>query len=237
MYATRNNPGSDKRLPWAGDVSMSSLARYAVDRRYRDVAGNLSGRLSYRVSISDADTNNAFPDNTDLGYSGKLLFTSGSYCAYAPEEKIWYDNWKDHLFYAVAGSFKPSASWQWWFPLSCPACLKISNTPDTATSSNYAAVVIFAGEKLHGQNRNTLSDKSDIRNYLEGRNAANHPNSGGNSNYEAAEHGSGFNDIVYAIDKTGVVHCAGAGGAMQVLILGSPPPAPPGDPAAYAACP
>lgn len=227
VYGSKNSAGTnDKRLPWAGDLSMSALSYYAVDQRYRDVSGNLSGRLAYRVSRSDADTNNTLSSNTDLGYTNILLFTPGSYCAYAPEEKIWYDNWKDHLFYAVANNFKPSASW--WSSSSCPTCLNINGT------GNYAAVVMFAGEKLSGQNRNTLSDKSDISNYLEGRNAGNHPNSGGNGDYEAADQSSSFNDIVYAIDPDLAIKCYN--GSAIVSVPGAAA-APPGDPAAYAACP
>jgi hypothetical protein len=207
MYGTRNSAGAnDRRLPWAGSVSMSSLDRYAVDQRYRDVSGTGSGRLSYRVDVSDFATNNALAANSDFGFSNLLLFTAGSYCSYTPEEKTWYDNWKDQLFYAVATGYNPSAS------PSTPACtnstcLKISNTLNTQTYTYYAAVVIFSGEKLSGQNRNTLSDKSQISNYLEGRNAGNHPNILGDGNYEGASAGSTFNDFVYAIDTNLAVKC------------------------------
>ena len=194
----RNNSAypSDKRLPWASRVDMSYLSYYAVNRRYRDrdTSPNLSGRLSYRVSRSDSATNNYLTDNTDLGDFDIFLLAPGSYCAYADDEKTWYDNWKDHLFYAVANNFQPGAA----TPSSCGTCLKING------SGSYAAVVIFAGEKLSSQNRNTLSNKGTISNYLEGRNADNHPNSGGNGNYETGA-SSTFNDIVYAIDANLVV--------------------------------
>ena len=237
MYGTKNSAGTnDKRLPWAADVFMSSLDRYAVDRRYRDIRGDLSGRFPYRVSNADSDTSNLLGTNTDLGYSNILLPTSGSYCAYTPAEKIWYDNWKDQLFYAIANKFNPYASWSWWFPPTCPTCLKISNTPNTVTySSSYAAIVAFAGEKLAGQNRNTLADKSLINNYLEGRNASNHPNSGGDGNYEAAAASANFNDILYAIDESLNVSCSDATGVMRPVPAAAV--APPGNPAAYAACP
>lgn len=212
MFGTRNRAGaSDKRLPWAGDVSMSGLDHYAVNRRYRDVAGSLSGRLSYRVNRSGSDTQNALSDNKDLGYTDILLLTPGSYCAYTPEEKIWYDNWKDQLFYAVADSYTPSASHP---TASCDGsnCLKISDGASTFT--NYAAVVIFAGEKLSGQNRNTLSDKSRIGNYLEATNASS--NSSGNNIYRGGSASHAFNDFVYAIDANHAVKCYdAASGSMK----------------------
>ena len=229
MYGTMNSAGAnDKRLPWAADVFMSSLDRYAVDRRYRDIRGDLSGRFPYRVSNADADTSNLLNTNTDLGYSNILLPTSGSYCAYTPAEKIWYDNWKDQLFYAVANNFQPYASW-WWPSWYSNYFLNING------SGNYAAAVIFSGEKLSGQNRNTLADKSLISNYLEGRNSSNHPNSGGNGNYQAAAASASFNDIVYAIDGNLNVSCSDATGVMRPVPAAAV--APPGNPAAYAACP
>lgn len=229
MYGANNSAGTnDKRLPWAADLFMSSLDRYAVDRRYRDIRPNLSGRLSYRVSNSDSDTSNLLNTNTDLGYSNILLFTEGSYCAYTPAEKIWYDNWKDQLFYALSNNFKPYASWWWpmWYPNDF---LKING------AGSYAAVVMFSGEKLAGQQRNTLADKSLIGNYLEGRNAGNHPNGNGDSNYQVAAASTAFNDFIYAIDANLAVSCSDATGVMRPVPAAAV--APPGNPAAYAACP
>jgi len=249
LYGTLNAAGiTDKRLPWAGNVAVSTtiLSYYAVDRRYRDISPDMSGRLSYRVRTSDTATNNALSTNSDLGYSNILLLTNGSYCSYFPEEKIWYDNWKDQLFYAIANYYRPSAS-----PLT-PACDSSNCLKINGGATYYAAAVIFAGEKLSGQNRNTLSDKSLISNYLEGTNASNHPNSGGNGNYQAGSASSTFNDIVYGIDTNLRVQCySGSGMVLQnstlltgiaasppaPLIPPGPPNLPPGPVAPYAACP
>ena len=221
MYGTRNDAGSeDKRLPWAGNVALSALSHYAVDRRYLDVSGNLSGRLAYRINRSVAATKNALSRNTDLGYTNYLLFTAGSYCAYTPEEKIWYDNWKDHLFYALAASFKPSGAPK--SASSCPGCLSING------AGSYAAVVIFAGEKLPGQKRGTLAEKGGIANYLEGRNAG--PNGAGNGDFQVAATSDSFNDVVYAIDPGLAVKCYN-GTAMVAVPAASPAELP-----AYAAC-
>jgi hypothetical protein len=203
MYGTRNGAGTnDKRLPWASSVSMSYLSYYAVDRRYRDASGTNAGRVSYQIDVSVAATNNALSSNRDLGYSNILLLTPGSYCAYTAEERIWYEHWKDHLFYAVADGYSPSASHP---TASCNSsnCLKIGDGANTFTY--YAAVVIFAGEKLSGQNRNTLSDKRQIGNYLEATNTSS--NSSGNNTYRGGSAGKAFNDIVYAIDTNLTVKC------------------------------
>ena len=205
MYGTQNNSGSDERLPWASNVSLSgtTVPIYAVNARYNDVSSGMSGRLSFRVDTSRGSTSNNIPNNiTDYGTNGAYLFTNGSYCAYTPDQKIWYDNWKDQLFYAVASSFRPSASWQWWYPFACPTCLTINS------SGTYAAVVIFAGDKLTNaagqvtQPRNAASDKSTIGNYLDGSiNPASITANTGGGNYQAVAASSTFNDIVYAIDS------------------------------------
>lgn len=226
-YAQQNNGyPNDKRLPWAGNMSMSTVSYYAVDRRYRDVSGTLSGRLPYRVNNSVPATNNALSWNLDLDRSDYYLFTFGG-CNYTNDQKIWYDNWKDQLFYAVAKEYSPTP------PAPPPTanctsatCLKISDGVNTY--ADYAAVVIFAGEKLSDQKRNTLWDKSQISNYLEGRNASNHPDTSGNGNYEGASASSTFNDFVYAIaiDTTPAVSCYDpASGTMKAAPSApSPPP-------------
>jgi hypothetical protein len=228
MYGTHNIPGNDMRLPWASNVSVSttSVQAYAVNANYYDASGALSGRLSFNVNTAKNDTGNDISSSiSDYGTTGAYIFTPGSYCSYTAAQKIWYDNWKDQLFYAVANNFRPTTP-----PgqVGCPTCLTING------SGNYAAVVIFAGEKLSGQSRNTATDKGSIANYLEGSNIV--PNTGG-GNYQAAATSSSFNDIVYAINNDLKVWCSDASGVMRPLTLGAPSPGPPGDPAAYAACP
>lgn len=220
MFGTHNSGGlTRKHLPWARDVSLSttSIPSYAVNSRYNDTDNLLSGRLSYRVNSARSDTNN----DLDSYNSSDYLFSSSSYCAYTTEQQVWYDNWKDQLFYAVAGSFKPSA---WPASTSCGTCLTVSG-------SNYAAVVIFAGEKLSGQSRNTATNKGTIANYLEGSNTVSNT---GSSNYQAAAASTTFNDIVYAINSELSVSCSDDSGVIKSAPAAAT--APPGNPKYYGAC-
>jgi len=179
MYGTQNQTLTDKRLPWASNVPLTSN-NYVVNSQYRDAAGNLSGRLPDLVSISDSATSNSIT-------SPYYLFAPWpAYCAYTQGEQDWYDHWKDHLFYAIANSYSPNPANQ---STACGTCLTINS------SGIYAAVVIFAGENLSGLSR-TTADKSDVTKYLEGRNAS---NTGGSGDYQAEASSSTFNDIVYAI--------------------------------------
>jgi hypothetical protein len=246
MYGTENLAGAnDKRLPWTGSgtgPNIVSLTNYARNSRYIDISGNLSGRLPYRVSTSYQNTGTG--TNNSFATSPFYLLSNASYCAYGNSpvnEQVWYDHWKDHLFYAIANSYRPNSA---NVPTSCGTCLKING------SGSYAAVIMFAGENLTGLSR-TTTDKADITTYLEGRNASNHPNSGGNSNYQAAASSVTFNDVVYALDANLRVRCLSASGNTMVLAPAadpaplSPPRQPPHFPAGgatpppgpYAACP
>ncbi|MGB5082483.1 MAG: hypothetical protein WBO23_17280, partial [Burkholderiales bacterium] len=185
-YGTQNNSGSgDKRLPWA---TLLSLSNPSYDLSYNDRDGETSGHVPYRVNTSDSATTN----NISSPY---YLFATGSYCYPGPlndNDLNWYSNWKDHLFYALSQEFRPDTGSS---TNSCSGstCVKVnSGTRD-------AAIVMFAGERLAGQARDTPADRANIANYLEGANAANHPNSGGNGNYQSSPASATFNDLLYCI--------------------------------------
>jgi len=233
MYGMKNNNGypDDKRLPWAEDVSLStsSVPTYAVNAKYNDVSGSLAGRLSFKVNTSDSKTDNDLSSSiSDYGTSSAYIFTNASYCAYAPEEKVWYENWKDQLFYAVAKKYEPDANDSPMHACTGSTCLEINS------GGSYAAVVIFAGDKLSGQSRNTASNKGSITNYLETPNSTNILAGTGGGNYTAAAESASFNDIVYAIDTSLAVECFNGTAMVSVPVEAA---APPGNPAAYAACP
>ncbi|MGB7543868.1 MAG: hypothetical protein WBM28_17850 [Burkholderiales bacterium] len=201
QYGTQNSAGmGDKRLPWGTNVSLSS---YAIDAIYNDSLSDMSGRVSYRVNTSRSDTSNSIslspsgypPPSVDA--SPYYLFTTSSYCHLTgtldDRDINWYSNWKDHLFYAVADRFKPSA-----VPPT-PACTGATCLKVNGGSIYYAAVVMFAGERLAGQVRDTDADRANIANYLEGNNTSS--NSSGNNSYQTGAATTTFNDILYCIGE------------------------------------
>lgn len=185
----RRNPGGagDRRLPWPAPVD---LPQYRSDNQYDDTpVGWLSGRVADRVNDSNAVTGNALA----AAISG---CSAAAVPEWTPEMLTLWRNWKDHLFYAVAGSFRPDAS-----PHSaCGTCLTVNGT------GAWAAVVMFSSVRLAalGQVRDEPPADADTRsaigNYLEGRNAAIHPNAGGNGNYQSGAAGATFNDVLFCID-------------------------------------
>ncbi len=248
MYGKQNSSGlADKRLPWASKVSLSgiSIPTYAVNASYNDAVNLTSGRLSFKVNTAAgplATNNNISFAISDYGTNSAYIFTNSSYCSYTADQKAWYENWKDQLFYAVANKYYPSASYSPMNACTGATCLKING------AGNYAAVVIFAGDKLTNaagqvtQPRNLATDKGTIANYLDGAiSPASIAADTGGGNYQAAAASSSFNDIVYAIDTNLNVYCSTASGAMTVpttFITVSPPSNwLPANLTAYAACP
>jgi hypothetical protein len=69
--------------------------------------------------------------------------------------KNWWRHWRDHLFYALAADFSPPTSASGG--QACVGrCLQVSGSP----VDHYAAVVMFAGPALPGQQRRNNSDAS-----------------------------------------------------------------------------
>jgi type II secretory pathway pseudopilin PulG len=177
----------DERLPWAGRL-YNPPTDYKADSNYDDEDGRLAGRLPYRVNTSDYYTYNL------ISSPWYQLASDGSGCpdvAGWPSYYPWWTNWKDHLYYAVAWSFRPSTS----YSTSCGTCLSVNG------SGHYAAVVIFAGQALAGQSRTTDADRLDPANYLEGNNLTNINNytSGYYNNYTSGTASGTFDDVLYCI--------------------------------------
>lgn len=187
-YGKRNPGGAgDRRLPWPAAVD---LVEYRTAAQFNDTpVGALSGRVPDVVNDSNSRTG-----NTSTG----VLTACNS--ATVPEwtatmATLW-QHWKDQLFYAVAFDFRPDAA-----PAAgCTTCLSVNG------AGTYAAVLMFAGRRLTalGQTRDeppmNADTRSNIGNYLEGRNAGNHPNLAGNGDYQSAAASSSFNDILFCID-------------------------------------
>ncbi len=75
----------------------------------------------------------------------------------------WWNNWRDHVFFAVADAYKPGTG----APAVCGtgACLTV-NPPSAAATKQ--VVVMVSGKTLAGQSRSSATDKQNPANYLEG---------------------------------------------------------------------
>ncbi len=187
-YGLRNPGGAtDRRLPWPAPVD---LPDYRTPAQYNDTpVGQLSGRVPDAVNDSNVRTGNLSP--------GVLsACNTATVPEWTPEMATLWRHWKDHLFYAVGWDFRPDAP-----PASaCASCLTVNG------AGAWAGLVMFSGARLTalGQVRDEPPMDPDTRgtigNYLEGRNAGNHPNASGTGNYESGAATTTFNDILYCID-------------------------------------
>ncbi|ADL56322.1 hypothetical protein [Gallionella capsiferriformans] len=198
-YATTNNMAANKSLPWPAQLALSD---YTDNTRYNDARNLLVGRVPYKVNTSRTDTGNTIPGTPPSDYfllkadnpSGTAYCSTSSTGLTWANIYPWWYNWKDHLFYGVSETYKPDNA----ATTACTSghCVSVNG------SGNYAAVVIFAGDRLAGQIR---TDKSVVSAYLEGRNNTNIDSalSTGHENYQASSVPASptFNDIVYCIKE------------------------------------
>jgi hypothetical protein len=189
-YGKRNPGGAgDPRLPWPAPVD---LVEYRTAAQYNDTPiGALSGRVPNVVNDSNSRTG-----NTSAGVL--TACNAATVPEWTPTMATLWQHWKDHLFYAVAFDFRPDAT-----PVvSCTTCLSVNGT------GAWAAVLMFSGSRLATLNQTrdeppmNTDTRSVIGNYLEGRNAGNHPNVAGNGDYQSAVASNSFNDILFCIDAT-----------------------------------
>jgi type II secretory pathway pseudopilin PulG len=172
---------SNKSLPWPAPVILGTNqpGDYAIDANYNDSATTLyAGRVPYVVNTSQSISNNSY---------STLMNAANCPSGWTASIDLWWNNWKDQLFYALSYSFKPSTN----TGQTCGTCVTING------SGTYAAVVMLAGPRLSNQTR---ADKSDVTQYLEGNNASNYPDTtNGHKNYITTSV-SPFNDVLCYID-------------------------------------
>lgn len=177
-FGKKNNPG---RLPWAAAITLANTPPDTFKNdKFSDATNRLVGRMPFRIwnsrqSIGAANFTATWLKtscNSAGSVSCRLLRTG--HCP-AGWEKVagtpittdspqgWWDKWKDQFFYAVAEDFRPTGTAH----THCTAakCLYVDG------NGPYAALVIFSGQALPGQLRDTLAERNDPQNYLENENA------------------------------------------------------------------
>lgn len=192
-YAATNPGGvDDRRLPWPAPVA---LADYRDDTAYDDAGpGLLAGRLPDIVGDSSLATGNAL--NRVLSDCNPAMVPEWS----AAMRARW-THWKDHFYYAVAGSHAADAA----VPSICSGCLTVNG------AGQYIAMVIFSNARLGAlsQVRDAPPIDADTRddavNYLEASNALNIPGTGALVDYSSQASSANFNDLLFCIDENLVV--------------------------------
>lgn len=177
-----------RELPWPVPLAVADFKR----RTFDDMSFIYAGRPPYRVGTSRGSTINQLVAAGCSSYECRLLtidkadqiawWRVAGKPLYGPNHNPpvergqsradspdgWWDRWKDHFFYIVSPGFAPNSSTDWkGDPNPCNGggsqCVRING-------QRFAAAVIFAGKALPGQSRNTLAERQDPANYLEGIN-------------------------------------------------------------------
>jgi type II secretory pathway pseudopilin PulG len=210
---------SSKALPWPAPLKLGTnqLSDYAVNANYTDsvspiYTGNplyagpplYAGRVPYNVATSKSASNNSLGSDlmTSTG-SCRLIGPSGANAEPWTSNTLdpWWNNWKDHLFYALSNDYRPRVSTNQ--DCSGYPCLQINSS-----FTQYAAVVLLAGPRLSGQAR---TDKSVVTDYLESANgtnfAATSPPANGGENYITGASSPTFNDTMCYINMSLGVTC------------------------------
>lgn len=171
------------RLPWAAPMALTAAAPETFKNdRFNDKKNLMAGRMPMFLW----DTKQALGTSHVLGTFNQCSHSSDTDCRLfrtdncpnllpvagykTPSDSVtekdspdgWLDKWKDHLFYGVAQAYQPSTG----FSDACQSnnCLQVNGR-------TYAAIILYAGAALVGQNRLSSSGKQNPLNYLEGENA------------------------------------------------------------------
>ena len=197
-----SNGMQNTSLPWPSPVDLTD---YREDENYNDQQDLWVGRLPIIVN----DSNNrvydscASPHVCDNTPDDNLIDFCHAFWNSQPSNnagelvQLW-QNWKDHLFYAVAQTFWPR-------PIDQESETCAEGCVNVGGNSNWAAVVIFSNSPLRGQIRTSAppttenDTKSDMSNYIESTLSMSYrtiQNSKTFSNSDPA----GPNDVFYCID-------------------------------------
>jgi hypothetical protein len=196
MPAAENLSGNDYRDNYSYDDDAGSNHRgrypFIVNTADGIIPGTSGGSILFDKGIC-----NALPIQYPPGPSADLTTASMT------EDRVMWEHWKDHVFYAVSDTYDPKS-----LPLvpdpapRCGTCIQVNGV-------DYAAVVVYSNSRLAGQTREApiapadIDTKNNYLNYIEVVNA----DTAGAGDFTPT---LASNDILYCITDTeplGVVTC------------------------------
>lgn len=178
-YAQRSDP-DDRRLPWAGSrMQTAPITQGGTTLTLSEIRSQnllLAGRAPSRYDTFTP----GFGSSSNPNY---IALLTG--CLADPAAIAWWNQWRDHFYYAVSPDFSPAA------PKPVTACADLSPNRClrvNGSTARYAGILIFAGRRIPpsqafpaGQTRpqwsaetpTPLDARQTYANYLEGINLAN----------------------------------------------------------------
>ena len=186
----KRNPGApnDRRLPWPAPVD---LAEYRTTAQYNDTpVGELSGRVAnvgQRFQRPDGQYLHRSPDCLQLRNGPRVDAGNGDPVA-ALEGSPVLRRWP-----GTSGPTPP-------LPRPAPRACGVNGTGAWAAVVHFSGTRLAALSQMRDEPPMNADTRSNIANYLEGRNASNHPNAAGAGDYQSGTASTTFNDILYCID-------------------------------------
>jgi hypothetical protein len=145
---------SNGRYPWANPANSLTT---------NDQTNILFGRMPGTAPF----VNGYLANTTDSAPNMPTSWVQSCALRYGSTTGTWWNNWREHVFYAIADAYKPGTG----APPSCTSASCLSVNPPS-TSANKQVVVLVAGKRLagvaNGQPRNSLADRQNPANYFEG---------------------------------------------------------------------
>ena len=196
LYPARNAGfigNVDRRLPWSTGQPLAAN-NYGLPANYDDVNGvsRFFGRIPRITDQSRTTTANSMA-------GPPYAWLAETNCAGWTNVQPWWENWKDHIFYAVSEDFAPDGDDD---DTDCGDCVRVIAP---GPYPEYAGIVFFAGKRLAAQDRNNnfgssnSAEKGQIGNYLELENAT--ASTDGRGIYRTGAESSVFNDVLYCINE------------------------------------
>jgi hypothetical protein len=196
MPALEDLAGNDYRdnVSYDDDGGANHRGRYPyiVDTADAIIPGTSAGSILFDKGIC-----NALPIQSPPGPNADLSSATMS------EDRVMWEHWKDHVFYAVSDAYDPKPSPLGPDPIPrCGPCLKVNGL-------EYAAVIVYGNRRLAGQTREApiapvdIDTKNNYMNYIELTNA----DTAGAGDFTPT---IASNDILYCITDTeplGVIPC------------------------------
>jgi len=188
MPALENLSGNDYRdnYSYDDDAGTNHRGRYPFIVNTADgiIPGTSGGSILFDKGIC-----NALPIQLPPGPSADLT------TAAMTEDRVMWEHWKDHVFYAVSDTYDPKPVPVVPDPAPrCSSCIKVNGI-------DYAAVVIYSNSRLPGQTREApiaptdIDTKNNYLNYIEVVN----PDTAGAGDFTPDV---ASNDVMYCITDT-----------------------------------
>lgn len=181
------------RLPWVAELEDTSSGLnidYLDDTNKR--FGYIAKELLTRTKTTNSSMNNIWPSEPDpeVGALGTSCFNDDTSFSSSLNYDWtgWWVVWREMIFIAINNN-------------STPDTLQTTDSGLNVNGETVKFVIAVAGRKKNNQVRNTITDRLNIDNFLEGKNALAMKGSPNPENFETSSFNNNVNDVICSDQK------------------------------------